>query len=195
MQVNDRTIADCRKQQPEAQKAVYTAFAPMVLAVCRRYIHDRESAEDVMQETFVTVFTKIEQYKGSGAFEGWVRKIAVNLSLMYLRKHKYMNELDEQTTDYIDESVDDIILSAERALIERADFSSDDIIGFVAELPAGYRAVFNLFVVEDMKHKEISKLLNISEGTSKSQFLRARTKFQTILLRKAKEKLGIHEQI
>jgi RNA polymerase sigma-70 factor (ECF subfamily) len=191
MHVDEKTISECKRNNSQAQKAVYEAYAPIVLAVCRRYVADRDAAEDVMQETFITVFTKISQYKGLGSFEGWIRRIAVNAALLYLRKRKLTYEIDENISDEEFENEADRNRNDERGLIERAGFSAEDMIDFMSELPIGFRTVLNLFAVEGLKHKDIAELMHISENTSKTQFLRARKRFQDVLIYKAKLKLGI----
>lgn len=161
-----RIIIDkCRKGDRSAQKKLYDYLAPKMFAVCLRYMGDRMPAEDILQDGFITLFSKLYSYSGEGSFEGWARKIFVNTALMSLRK-----------TDALKLSGD---------LEEAGNLSSDistqiqnigykEIMKIVMKLPDGYRTVFNMFVVEGFSHKEIAQALNISEVTSRSQLQRAR---------------------
>lgn len=161
-----RIIIDkCRKGDRSAQKKLYDYLAPKMFAVCLRYMGDRMPAEDILQDGFITLFSKLDSYSGEGSFEGWARKIFVNTALMSIRK-----------TDALKLSGD---------LEEAGNLSSDistqiqnigykEIMKIVMKLPDGYRTVFNMFVVEGFSHKEIAQALNISEVTSRSQLQRAR---------------------
>lgn len=164
-------LTDCRKGKPKAQKELYSIFAPKMLGVCVRYIYDRTEAEHVMIGGMVKVFEKMGQYSGEGNFEGWVRRIMVNESLMYLRKNKNMSlEVDVTeaaiTPDY--HSLEDHL-------------AAEDLMKLIGELPVGYRTVFNLYAIEGYSHKEIAQTLEINENTSKSQLSRARKYLQTRL--------------
>ena len=164
-------LSACRKGKSKAQKELYSLFAPKMLGVCFRYIHDKAEAEHVMIGGMVKVFEKIDQYTGEGNFEGWVRRIMVNESLMYLRKHKSMSlevEVDEA------QSLPDF--DALGSMLE-----AEDLLNLIAQLPIGYRTVFNLYAIEGFNHKEIGETLGINENTSKSQLSRARKLLQSKL--------------
>ena len=166
-------IRRCKTGDRMAQKELYNRFAPKMLGVCRRYVKDLDAAEDVLVQAMYKVLTKLDKYSGNGSFEGWVRKISVNESLMYLRKQK-MEFIDELP---IHEATDDWdILDKMQA---------DDILGILNQLPDGYRTVFNLFVVEGYKHREIAEKLGVSINTSKSQLILAKKRLKNIL-----EKIG-----
>ncbi len=157
-----------------SQKALYDRLAPRMLPLCMRYVGDRTLAEDILQEGFITLFTRLESYKGEGSFEGWARKIFVTTALMDLRRKDALKMSDE--------------LDAVRGM--KADLPSQsqslgykEIMKLVMELPTGFRTVFNLYVVEGYSHKEIGDMLGISETTSRTQLSRART----ILQNKIKE--------
>lgn len=194
MSISKKLIKNCAKQNDNAQKQVFDEYAPLVLAICLRYVKDKDIAEDIMQESFITIFSKIEQYKGIGSFEGWVKKIAVNTNLMYLRSNK--NKINTENIEHFLEH-EDIIEIAEndfendskKEIITKADFESNDILEIMNKMPEGFRTVFNLYAIEGYKHREISKMLNISIGTSKSQLLRSRIKMQELLYEAALEKL------
>lgn len=160
----EELIANCRKGKASAQRGLYDRLAPKMLGVCFRYIKDREEAEHVMIGSIVKVFDKLEQFKGDGSFEGWVRRIVVNDCLMYIRKNRNMSlEVDIDTmVEAPDLGVVDDVLQVE------------DLMKLIEELPVGYGTVFNLYAIEGYSHAEISKMLDISENTSKSQLSRAR---------------------
>ncbi|MFY0599975.1 MAG: RNA polymerase sigma factor [Cyclobacteriaceae bacterium] len=161
-------LIECRKGKQKAQKELYLLFAPKMLGVCVRYIYDKAEAEHVMIGGMVKVFEKLEQFSGEGSFEGWMRRIMVNESLMYLRKNKSMSlevEVEEAQMEPDYESLSNQL-------------EVDDLMKLIAELPIGYRTVFNLYAIEGYSHKEISETLNINENTSKSQLSRARKLLQ-----------------
>ena len=162
-----------------AQTELYRLFAPKMFGVCLRYSKDSTEAEDNLQEGFIKVFTYIKNFRHEGSLEGWVRKIMVNVSLEKCRKQNVMYP------------VEDISLydskSYSNDIIEK--MSADELIKLIQELPPRYRMVFNLFVMEGMNHKEISKEMKISEGTSKSNLARARD----ILKKKVAELYGDSE--
>lgn len=158
-------ILGCIAARPKAQKALFDIYAPKLYAVCLRYLKDQMRAQDILQDTFVKIFANISNYKFEGAFEGWLKKIAVNTCLDQLRKDK------KQLTDV---SIDDVShkLSSESFSAEK--LMADDLLKLVQALPDGYRTVFNLFAIEGYSHQEIAAQLSISESTSKTQYLRAR---------------------
>jgi RNA polymerase sigma-70 factor (ECF subfamily) len=194
MPISKKIIKQCKKQKPEAQKIIFEEYSPEIMGVCMRYVKDFDIASDIVQETFITVFSKIDQYQGNGSFEGWIRKIAVNANLMYLRanKKKLATENLEQYLEndsIVFEEESDIENDTKKELIEKAGFNSNDILRVMSKMPEGFKTVFNLYAIEGYKHREISKLLNISVGTSKSQLLRGRIKMQDLLYEEALEKL------
>ena len=159
-----------------AQKAIYDALSGKMFAVCLRYMADRSSAEDVLQDGFVTLFSKLDTYSGDGSFEGWARKIFVNTALMSLRKSDVLKDSAD-----VDEAWN-ISSDAPSAL---QDISYRELSKIISELPPGFRTVFNLYAVEGYSHAEIAQKLGISEATSRSQLLRARAMLQA----KIKEKI------
>lgn len=164
-------IEGCRRKDRASQKALYERFAPKMLGVCCRYIKDRMEAEDVLVTTFMKVFDRLDQFKGDGSFEGWIRKIAVNESLTYLRKNKNMYlETDLETAHG---EMDVTAISHELEAV--------DLQKLIASLPTGYRVVFNLYAIDGFSHKEIAEQIGISESTSKSQLSRARSHLQAKL--------------
>lgn len=150
-----------------AQKVIYDKFAPKMLSVCRQYIKDAQFAEDVMVKGFVKVFKNLHAFEYRGSFEGWIRKIMVRESLSYLRKTQFV------VYD------DDVLASSAPIKVDESTFDEvDHIQGLIDALPEGYKMVFVLYAVEGYKHHEIGEMLNISEGTSKSQLFKARKMLQ-----------------
>jgi RNA polymerase sigma factor (sigma-70 family) len=164
-------IAACKQQDRRAQKLLFEQHAPVMLGVCRRYIHDPSDAEDVMVEGFFKVLTKIDMYNGDGSFEWWVRRIMINESLMHLRKANHFK--------YTEEINPNINLGEEPTVVEKME--SEEILGLLDELPPGYRTVFNLYVVEGYKHREIAEELGISINTSKSQLILAKHRMEELV--------------
>ena len=156
----------CRSQERQAQSELYHLFAPKMYAVCLRYARDKDEANDILQNGFIKVFSKCELYHGNGSLEGWIRRVIVNTAIEDLRKNKIKflstDDLPGNQIDYSSSST-----------LENLDYK--DLLNLIKMLPMGYRTVFNLYAIEGYNHKEIAKMLEISEGSSKSQLSRART--------------------
>lgn len=167
-------IESCKKGDSKAQKMVYDRFSGKMLGLCRRYINDVSEAEGVMVTGFLKVFDKIDQFAGNGSFEGWIRRIMVNESLLYLRRHK--NMYLEVDIEYA-ESTPNYAMAA-------ANLEAAELLNMVNELPVGYRTVFNLYAIEGYSHREIANRLEISENTSKSQLSRARALLQKQVIKR-----------
>jgi len=195
---NEKEIINrCRKEDSNAQKEIFEKYSPIMMGVCMRYLKDKHVASDIMQEGFIVVFTKISQYKGLGSFEGWIKRIMINLSLRYLKikakTHFYdIDELDKYADLQANSGEQNIDFNDKKSVITNTEISQNDIFNAVAELPDGFRTVFNLYVMEGYKHKEIAKELGISINTSKTQLLRARKQLQDklylIAIKKQKQK-------
>ncbi len=168
---DSQLILSCKKQNRDAQKALYEKYAPVMMAVCIRYCGDEETARDLLHDGFIRVFTQIGSYSGKGSFEGWLRRIFVNLALENFRKEKkkiqFMEEYSYMQNSNSDASTDDIL--------DIEDIPREEVFDLIRSLPPGYRTVFNLYIFEDMSHKEIAKELGINEAASRSQFFRAKT--------------------
>ena len=166
---DSKLIKSCIKGDRASQKAIYDRLAPRMFPLCMRYIGDREAAEDVLQDGFITLFTRLKDFKGEGSFEGWARKIFVTTALMELRKKDALKMSEE--------------LETVRGM--KADLPSQgqnigykELMKLVMKLPTGFRTVFNMYAVEGYSHKEIGEILGISESTSRTQLSRARTLLQ-----------------
>ena len=162
-------IEGAKRGERRSQKAIYDMLSAKMMAVCMRYMGDKDSAEDVLQDGFVTLFSKIDSYSGAGSFEGWARKIFVNTALMSLRKKDVLKESQD-----VEEARG--LAGGDASAIQQLGYK--EILDMIGTLPAGFRTVFNLYVMEGHSHKEIAQMLDISEVTSRSQLQRARTMLQ-----------------
>jgi RNA polymerase sigma-70 factor (ECF subfamily) len=153
------------------QEELYRRFSPRMYGVCLRYAGNAEEAEDILQEGIIKIYKKLNSYRGEGSFEGWIRRIFVNTAIEHFRKKTYQQPITEKH----ETTVEAQYLSVLDELAEK------DILKLIQELSPGYRTVFNLYVVEGYTHKEIGDMLNISEGTSKSQLSRAKLVLQDLV--------------
>ena len=151
----------------EAQHRLYELYSPKMLSVCRQYIKDLQHAEEAMLNGFFKVFTHLDDFKNEGSFEGWIRRIMIRESISFLRQHKKL-EFQEDQYNAKEEFENNI----------NSEMEVNDIQKLIDSLPEGYRMVFVLYAIEGYKHSEISKMLDITEGTSKSQLFKARKMLQ-----------------
>lgn len=169
----DHIAEQCKKGDRKAIEQLYKMFSAKMFAVCLQYSRDRADAEDNLQDGFLKIFESIGQYSGRGSLEGWMRRVFINLVLEKYRQNRSL-QLVEDIPDLEDEDAGD-----------GAGIPEDVLIEFVNQLPEKYKLVFNLYVTENMQHKEIAALAGITEGTSKSNLARARD----ILKKKIKDYL------
>jgi RNA polymerase sigma-70 factor (ECF subfamily) len=172
--MDEQLIKECIKKDIRAQKHLYEKYASLMMSVCLRYVRDRDIAQNLLQDGFIKLFDKIHTYSGSGSFVGWMRKIFVNAALEHLRR----NDVFKYSTD-IDAAFN--IESEDESPVEK--ISADELMKCITELPSGFRTVFNLFAIEGYSHAEIAEQLGIQEGTSRSQYARARTLLQQKILK------------
>ena len=168
--------------------ALYKKEAPKLIGVCRRYVGNTSTAEDIVHDSFLSAIEKIDQFKGKGSIEAWIHRIVVNAALQYLKRNKIAQVPIDQTFDL---SEPEAIIEDDRSIrkaIEDANFSEEDLLAALDRLPEHHRVVFNMYVMEGYKHKNIAKILDISVGTSKSHLSRARKKLIQLLSSKAEEK-------
>lgn len=159
----DKLIKNCIKQDAQAQSQLYKQFASKLYSLCLKYSKNYAEAQDNLHDAFITIFSKIEQYNNKGSFEGWLKRIAINTSLQRYRE-------DVGVYDIINEgNIEDVSVD-----VNEDDVSIDYLLKIIQELPDRYRLVFNLYVLDGYSHVEISELINISSGTSKSNLARAR---------------------
>jgi RNA polymerase sigma-70 factor (ECF subfamily) len=155
-------IENCKKQDTKAQGELYKLFSSKLFSICLKYSRNRVEAEDNLQDAFLTVFNKIEQYKGKGSFEGWMKRITVNTVLQRYRNEKVFELINENNVE--DETIE----------VDEESISIDYLLKIIQELPNRYRLVFNLYVLDGYSHKDIAEMLKINVGTSKSNLARAR---------------------
>ncbi len=160
----EELIIRCKKQDSKAQGELYSIYNKTLFAICLRYSRSYVDAEDNLQDAFLTIFKKIEQFKGKGSFEGWIKRITVNTVLQKYRKLKHFEIIDEERLEEQEEEV----------ASDDENIPLDFLLKSIQELPDQYRLVFSMYVLDDYSHRDISNLLGIAEGTSKSNLARAR---------------------
>ncbi len=158
----EQLIHECTKQNTKAQEQLYRLLAPKLFAVCLKYSRNYEEAQDNLQEGFLILFEKINQFKNIGSFEGWAKRIFINFILQQYRKQNVFEIISENIVDDAEIEIDEENISLEF------------LTQIIQELPDRYRLVFNLYVLDGYSHKEIADLLNITIGTSKSNLARAK---------------------
>ena len=174
--IEDKVIQGLKNEDRKVQQWLYDKYAPILLGICRRYVKVTEDAEDVLIDTFFKIFTNIHQYKGAGSFEGWMKRIAVNESLMLLRKNHNFRMTVE---------ISNVEISTKSTALDN--LKERDVMKLLQKLPTGYRTIFNMYVVEGYKHREIAEILKISINTSKSQLILAKKRLRALL---ADQELG-----
>lgn len=158
----DQLIHDCKKEKPKAQENLYRRYASTLFSVALKYSRNYAEAEDNLQDAFIIIFKKIGQYRFKGSFEGWLKRIVINQALQKYRKQDVFEIVDENNIAEVQVDVDEEHISV------------DYLLKVIQELPDRYRLVFNLYALDGYSHREISKMLDIAEGTSKSNLARAR---------------------
>jgi len=166
MKHNLELVTKCLRNNAAAQKQLYDAYAPQMLGICYRYTKNMEEASDVLQEGFVKVFRNLNQWKHEGELGAWIRRIMVNTALNWLRNHRKMQWVAEQEIPETN--------AASELATPLQQLQARQLADLIRQLPPGFQTVFNLHAVEGYTHVEIAQLLGISEGTSRSQYMRAR---------------------
>jgi len=165
-------IFECKKNNRKAQKELYDRFSNNLFASCLKYAPNYEEAQDILQDTFIVIFNKIKQFKDDGSFEGWCRRIAVNTALQRYRKKKVFNLVNEdQIKDIGEEEIEEI-----------DDIDLNSLLAMVQQLPERYRMVFSMYVLDGYSHKDIAAMMEITEGTSKSNLARARQHLKEMII-------------
>lgn len=160
-------IEECKQQNAKAQGALYKEYSQVLFGICLKYSPNRAEAEDNLQDAFITIFSRIDQYQGKGSFEGWIKRITVNTALQKYRKKKVYDITNEEQ------------IESPEVLVEDSNVPLDFLLKIIQELPERYRLVFNLYVLDGYAHKEIGEMMGISDGTSKSNLARARMILKT----------------
>ena len=158
----EELINKCKKNDRNAQSQIYQLYAGKLFGLCLKYSRNYQEAQDNLQNSFITIFNKIEQFKFKGSFEGWIKRIIINTALQSYREKNVLNLITEEIPEEISIEIDE------------DNISLDFLLKLIQELPNKYRLSFNLYVLDGYSHKEIAKMLQISEGTSKSNLSRAR---------------------
>lgn len=158
----DQLIESCKINNTKAQSELYKLFSSKLFSVCLKYSRNYVEAEDNLQDAFLTIFKKIDQYKNKGSFEGWLKRVTINTVLQKYRSEKVFDIINENVIDEVELDVDEESISI------------DYLLRIIQELPDRYRLVFNLYVLDGYSHKDIADMLDINIGTSKSNLARAR---------------------
>lgn len=177
--IDNKLIDRCIANERKAQNELFSRFGPKMLSICRRYLKSTAEAEDALLIGFGKIFMKLHTFKNQGNIEGWIKRIIINECLMILRKNKTIPNvysIDEMTKDVVVPFVDHLYY--------------DDVLAILDTLPPGYRTVFNLYVIEGYKHREIADIMDISINTSKSQLILARKKIQSMIKKKENKKIA-----
>lgn len=161
----EELIRGCKENNRRHQEALYRKYSRKVYGICLRYANSEMEAEDTMQEIFIKLFTRINQYREGGSFEAWIKRVSINHSIEVYRKNKRLVFIDSYEGTLED--------AYDPGTLEK--MGAEEITGLINQLPEGYRMVFNLYAIEGYTHKDIGELMGISEGTSKSQFSRAKS--------------------
>ncbi|SEC48062.1 RNA polymerase sigma-70 factor, ECF subfamily [Tenacibaculum sp. MAR_2009_124] len=169
-------IQQCCHQNIKAQAEVYQLYSAKLFALCLKYSKNYEDAQDTLQDSFMVIFKKIKQYDHKGSFEGWMKRVAINTALQKYRQKSPLQLIKEEAI----EEVEDVYY-------DESEVNVDFLLSCIQELPDRYRLVFNLYVLDKFSHKEISEMLKISEGTSKSNLSRARLSL--------KQKIEAHQKV
>ncbi|HEX8331122.1 MAG TPA: sigma-70 family RNA polymerase sigma factor [Segetibacter sp.] len=168
-------IAGCIHNNPSAQRELYNRYSSKMLSVCYRYAQSREDAEDMLQEGFIKVFTQVHTFQNKGAFEGWIRRIVVHTCINFLKKNKkFTDNVDIAQAGYLqikEETIPSIM-------------QAKQVVECIRLLPIGYKTVLNLYAIEGYSHREIAGMLDIEESTSRSQYTRAKSMLESVLIKK-----------
>ncbi|MBO9571811.1 MAG: sigma-70 family RNA polymerase sigma factor [Chitinophagaceae bacterium] len=168
-------LSGCLQNESLAQRELYARYSPRMLSVCYRFAHNREDAEDMLQEGFIKVFSQIHTFQNKGAFEGWIRRIIVHTCINHLKKNKKFND----SVDIIHATGVQIREDSVPSIVQ-----AKQIVECIRLLPLGYRTVLNLYAIEGYSHKEIAGMLDVEESTSRSQYTRAKQMLEDILIKK-----------
>lgn len=197
---------ECKKYNPIAQKELYEKYSGIIMALCYRYTGNLTLAEDLMQDSLIKVLTKIKKFKwiDTGSFDAWIKKIAINSCLTHIEKNKKNKEISYDSVNFTFENINDKDESSEIDLeninnstidlniINSANLSKDEMLGALTQIPEPFRNVFNLYVIEGIKHEEIARILKINIKTSKTRLFRARKLLKKMIYDMSLEKININ---
>lgn len=172
-------ISRCKQKDRRAQNMLFNSYAPLFKSICLRYMKNEVDAEDALIKGFYKIFKNLHSFKGEGSLEGWMKRIVVNECLMLLRKNHNINMMV---------AIDDASVMNSLKVDFVDNLTYEEVLALLDELPVGYRTVFNMYVIEGYKHREIGEKLGISINTSKSQLILAKKKLQQLVKKKLKIK-------
>lgn len=158
----EQLIQKCKNHDTKAQSELYKLFSSKLFSICLKYSRSYAEAEDNLQDAFLTIFNKIEQFKGKGSFEGWLKRVTINTALQRYREKGVFGIINEDIIEEVELEIED------------EEISIDYLLEIIQELPNRYRLVFNLYVLDGYSHKDVANMLEITTGTSKSNLARAR---------------------
>jgi RNA polymerase sigma-70 factor (ECF subfamily) len=171
---DEQLIEGCKRSEHKAFEALYKKYAMRMMAIAQRYCNTTFESEDVLQEAFIKVFQKINSFDSKGSFEGWLKRVVVNTAINhYHQTYKQKLQVEVEKADIHETILPDAV----------SKMSNEELLSVIKELPEGYRMVFNLYVIEGYTHKEIGEMLNISDGTSKSQLAKAKNMIKRLLIK------------
>jgi len=182
MQTAEVNIEMYLNNDNKSKELIYRHFAPKMYGICLRFAGNEMEADDILQEGFIKVLTKIKDFRNEGSFEGWIRRTIINTAINYYRKNLKYSKFQD-----IDDC--EINIATDESVFDK--LSKEELVNLIHELPNGYRTVFNLNVIEGYTHKEIGQMLNISDNTSKSQLTRARSILQKKVLSLMRKKVKV----
>ena len=160
----NQLIKKCQNNDRKAQHSLYKLYKDKLYALCLKYCKNHDEAQDNLQDSFITIFKKIDSYKGKGSFEGWMKRITINKAIDRYKREPYLEPIDNYAVAQEDTQIDEDTLPV----------SLQNMLALIQELPDRYRLVFNMYELDNYSHQEVSELLNISVGTSKSNLHRAK---------------------
>lgn len=180
MSADKELIKGCIEGERKAQETLYKRFAPAMLAICMRYSKSKLEAEDILQDAFIKIFNSLKRFRWESRLEYWIKRIVINTALNANRNKLYMFPMVD---------INDLKISSD-ADYSLKDYQYKELLDFVRELPSGCQVIFNLYAIEGYTHKEIGELLHVSEGTSKSQYSRAKSLLKDKLVKEKKINYG-----
>ncbi|MBC7390749.1 MAG: RNA polymerase sigma factor [Opitutaceae bacterium] len=165
---------------------MYTRYAPLLKSVCMRYIQDRDEAKDVLHDSFIKIFKVIGKYKGEGSFEGWLKRIVINVAIDHIKKSQQINYSKRDDFENLEIESDHIGSSSDQLL--NSGFTPDDLLQIMQSVQVEYASVFNMFFIDQLSHKEIALALEIDENTSRTRLFRAKALVKTELEKELKRR-------
>ena len=191
MHTETELIKGCKQNSASAQQLLYTRYAPVLKSVCQRYIQDREEVKDVLHDAFIKIFKVIDKYKGDGSFEGWLKRIVINVAIDHIKKKQRLSFSQRDDLENLEKPEQKEANSDSDDLLNTG-FTADDLLGMLHSIQIEYAAVFNMFYIDQLSHKEISETLKIDENTSRTRLFRAKGLIKVELGKELKRRQQAH---